>query len=212
LSALAVFFVRDAPMPPASKDQLEAPPFVGLPPATKRVIVALGLFSLVNFPDALLILRAHALGLGVSKVILAYCLFNLAYAGLSYPAGALSDRTSANVVYAVGLACFAVAYFGLGLAQTSAWVWPLFVVYGGFGAATDGVGKAWISRITPKFAQGRAQGTLQAATGLGILVAGIWAGLAWHGTGRTPLLISGAVAAVAAVFVATALPLEKIPA
>jgi MFS family permease len=212
LSAAAVGIVRDAPMPPAPKEVLEPAPNVELPPATKRVIIALGIFSLVNFPDALLILRAGALGLSVSAVILAYCLYNLSYAGLSYPAGALSDRLSPNKVYAVGLVCFAIAYFGLGIVHTSAWVWPLFAIYGGFAAATDGVGKAWVSRITPKIAQGRAQGTLQAATGFGILAAGLWAGFAWHGTGRTPLLISGAVAAVAAVFVATALPLEKLPA
>ncbi len=177
-----------------------------LPAATKQVIVALGLFSLVNFPDALLILRAKALGLSFAMVILAYCFYNVAYAGLSYPFGALSDRLSPNTTYAIGLTCFAIAYFGLGVAGSSAWVWPLFFVYGGFAAATDGVGKAWISRLTPKALQGRAQGTFQAATGAAILVAGVWAGLVWHGTGRTPLLISGVVAALAAVVVATALP------
>jgi MFS family permease len=177
-----------------------------LPAATKRVIVALSVFSLVNFPDALLILRAKALGLSLAMVILAYCLYNVAYAGLSYPFGALSDALKPSHAYAIGLVCFSIAYFGLGIAHSSAWVWPLFIVYGGFAAATDGVGKAWISGLTPKELQGRAQGTFQGATGGAILVAGIWAGLVWHGTGRTPLMISGVVAALAAVFVATALP------
>ena len=176
-----------------------------LPAATKRVIGALTIFSLVNFPDALLILRAKALGLSLALVILAYCVYNIAYAGLSYPFGALSDALSPARAYAIGLVCFSVAYFGLGIVHTSAWVWPLFIVYGGFAAATDGVGKAWISRLTPKELQGRAQGTFQGATGGAILVAGIWAGLVWHGTGRTPLMISGSLAAVAALFVATSL-------
>jgi len=91
LSAAAVAIVRDAPMAAASKAEAEAPAHVVLPPETKRVIAALGLFSLVNFPDALLILRAKALGLSLAAVILAYCLYNVAYAGLSYPFGALSD-------------------------------------------------------------------------------------------------------------------------
>ena len=212
LSAAAVGVVRDAPMPTAKPEDLEAPPHVSLPPAAKRVIIALGVFSLVNFPDALLILRANVLfHHRLALVILAYSLYNLAYAGLSYPAGALSDRLPPNRVYAVGLVCFAIAYVGLGVVHTSGWVWPLFIIYGGFAAATDGVSKAWISRLTPKIAQGRAQGTLQAATGFGVLAAGIWAGLAWHASGGTaghiPLLISGGVAALAAVVVATALPL-----
>jgi hypothetical protein len=35
--------------------------------------------------------------------------------------------------------------------------------------------------------------------GGGSLVAGIWAGLAWRGSGRVPLVVSGAVVAVLAV-------------
>ncbi|MEY2469674.1 MAG: hypothetical protein QOF21_2372 [Actinomycetota bacterium] len=208
LSALLVFVARDRKRDVDPKVHAEAVQAsrAPLPAATKRVIVALTVFSLVNFPDALLILRAKELGLTLSSVILAYCLYNVAYAGFSYPAGALSDRTTPNRVFALGLGCFAIAYFGLGIVTTPGWVWPLFVVYGGFAAATDGVGKAWISRLTPKASQGRAQGTFQGATGAAVLIAGIWAGFAWHGTGRIPLLISGTIAAVAAVLVSSALP------
>ena len=214
LSALMVTVVRDArrSVDLAPSAGAIPPVAIPLPAATRRVIAALTVFSLVNFPDALLILRAKALGLSLAAVILAYCLYNVSYAGLSYPFGALSDALTPNRVYAIGLVCFAIGYIGLGLAGSSAWVWPLFVVYGGFAAATDGVAKAWISRLTPKAIQGRAQGTFQGATGGAILVAGIWAGLFWHGTGRTPLIISGVVAAVAAVYVATALPFRPVPA
>ena len=208
LSALMVGVVRDARRAAGATKQTGVTTTSNepLPAATKHVIAVLTVFSLVNFPDALLILRAKALGLSLASVILAYCLYNVAYAGLSYPFGALSDALSPNRVYAIGLVCFAIGYVGLGLAGSSAWVWPLFIVYGGFAAATDGVAKAWISRLTPKSLQGRAQGTFQGATGGAILVAGIWAGLAWHGTGRAPLIISGVVGAIAAVYIATALP------
>jgi len=165
-----------------------------LPRPVRRVIALLTLFGLVNFPDALLLLRAKALGLTVSGVIGAYVIYNLSYALFSYPAGALTDRIRPQLVYAAGLACFAAAYLGLGLVTTTAWVWPLFVIYGGFTACTDGVGKAWISRLAPDHSQGRAQGLYQAATGGAVLIAGLWAGLAWHDTGRVPLLISGVTA------------------
>lgn len=57
-----------------------------------QLIILLGTFGLVNFSDALLILRAKSLGLGFVGVVLAYAAYNLSCAVLSYPAGALSDR------------------------------------------------------------------------------------------------------------------------
>jgi MFS family permease len=213
LSALAVALANDSHVVARVKEARAsgiARVATAMPDDAKRVIVALTIFSLVNFPDALIILRANELGLGLGAVILAYCLYNFSYAGLSYPAGALADRLSSNVVYAMGLVCFAVGYFGLGIVTDKIWVWPLFVVYGGFQAATDGVGKSWVSKLVPAELQGRTQGTLQAATGVGVLIAGLWAGFAWNGTGRTPLMISGVVALAAAAFVAVALPARKV--
>ena len=84
-----------------------------------------------------------------------------------------------------------------------AWAVPLLVVYGAFTACTDGVGKAWVSSLAPAEAQGAAQGLFQGLTGAGVLLAGVWAGLAWGTGGVAPLLISGTVAAVLAVGLAS---------
>jgi len=198
LSALLVLAVRDQfpPAAPAPARAAAAAPVrpTGLPRSYWRVVGVLTVFSLVNFPDALLLLRARALGLSVAGVILAYVLYNVFYAGLSYPAGALSDRFPRPYVFAAGLAFFAVSYLGLGLVSTSGWVWVLLPAYGGFAACSDGVGKAWVSGLAPAGRQGSAQGTYQALTGGAILVAGLWAGFAWHGSGRWPLLVSGTAA------------------
>ncbi|MDQ6648810.1 MAG: MFS transporter [Actinomycetota bacterium] len=200
LSALLVLAVRDVgPVTPPKAPAETAQPIV---PAGRealsrpywRVVGVLTVFALVNFPDALLLLRARALGLSVAGVILAYVLYNTVYAAASYPAGALSDRFPRPYVFAAGLGFFAVGYLGLGLVTTSSWVWVLLPAYGGFAACTDGVGKAWVSGLAPAGRQGSAQGTFQALSGGGILVAGVWAGFAWHGSGRVPLLISGTAA------------------
>ena len=74
-------------------------------------------------------------------------------------------------------------------------IWPILLIYWGFTAATDGVGKAWISSLVPPDMQGRGQGLYQGLTGGAVLVAGIWAGLAWGKQGTVPLLISGIAAA-----------------
>lgn len=208
LSALLVLAVREAPASgreptaarrPVRKDSVGTAAAAPLPARYWRVVGVLVLFGLVNFPDALLLLRVHQLGFSVAGVVGAYVLYNLVYAVLSYPAGALSDRWPRPRVFALGLTCFAVCYLGLGLAHDGRWVLPLLLVYGGFAAATDGVGKAWVSSLVPGSRQGSAQGTFQGLSGGAVLVAGLWAGFAWNTTGRLPLLLSGTVAAVLAV-------------
>jgi MFS family permease len=170
-----------------------------LPERFWRVLALLTVFNLVNFPDALLLLRAHDLGLGTAGVVLAYAIYNVAYAGLSYPAGALSDRFPRPLVFACGLLFFAVGYLGLGLIRRSGLVFLVLPLYGGFAACTDGVGRAWISTLAPGPAQGTAQGVYQGVTGGAVLIAGVWAGLAWGSDGRLPLLVSGAVGLLIAV-------------
>jgi MFS family permease len=195
LSVLLVALVREG------RTQVKGPAPVRGPvtPDVKRLVVVLGLFSLVNFPDALLLLRAHDLGLSTSAVIAAYLVYNAVYAGFSYPAGALSDRLPRHLVYGVGLLFFALGYLGLGLAGNGWLVFVLLPLYGGFAACTDGVGKAWVSSLAPADQQGSAQGLFQAVTGGAILVAGLWAGFAWGDAGRVPLLVSGVVGLVTAV-------------
>jgi MFS family permease len=173
-----------------------------LPHRVRTLSAVLGLFALVNFPDALILLRVNELGYSAAQVAGAYALLNLANASVAYPAGALSDRWPRSRVYALGLACFAIGYIGLGLVDGPGAVAALLVVYGGFAGITDGVGKAWVSALSPPEVRGHAQGLLQGLAGAGILVAGLWAGLLWTagpGSGVLPLLLSGAVAAGGAV-------------
>jgi MFS family permease len=174
----------------------------GLPPELRSLLLVLGVFSLVNFPDALLLLRAHELGLSTAGVIGAYILYNAVYAAAAYPAGALSDRLPRYLVFAIGLECFSTAYMGLGLVHEKAWVFVLLPIYGMFAACTDGVGKAWVAALAPADRQGAAQGLYQAVTGAGVLVAGVVAGLAWHHDGRVPLILSGIVASTTAIVLA----------
>ena len=199
LSVLLVGAVHEHRAPVITHERASSARLEPLPSRFWRVLVVVLAFNLVNFPDALLLLRVRELGFSVAGVILVYVTYNAAYAVASFPAGVLSDRFSPPRVYAFGLACFAVCYFGLGVVDNGVWVWPLFIVYGGYTASTDGVGKAWISRLVHGREQGRAQGLFQGLTGGAILVAGVWAGVLWHGTGRIPLLIAGVAAALVAL-------------
>jgi MFS family permease len=171
-----------------------------LPRRFWRVALVLVGIAVVNFPDALLLLRVSDLGFGTTQVVLAYVVYNLVYALASYPAGAISDRLPRPLVYGLGLLAFAVAYAGLGLVDGGPMVFVLLAVYGLFPALTDGVGKAWISTLVGDEHRGRAQGVFQSLSNGAVFLAGLWAGLLWTvgpGGGVVPLLVSGVLALVA---------------
>jgi MFS family permease len=170
-----------------------------LPRRYWRVTVVLVLFGLVNFPDALLLLRLNEIGFSVVEVILAYVTYNAVYAVASYPAGLLADRIPRPAVFGVGLVFFAIGYTGLGLTTDTVAAWLLIGAYGLFTGCTDGVGKAWISSLVGSDLQASAQGVFQGAGGFAVLAAGLWAGFLWGADGRLPLLISGIVGGVFAM-------------
>jgi len=200
LSVALVFLVRETRrvLPRAERRAVFAR--VGeLPGRYWRVTTALVLFGLVNFPDALLLLRLNEIGFSVVEVILAYVTYNAVYAVVSYPAGLLADRIPRPAVFGVGLVFFAIGYTGLGLTTDTVTAWLLIGVYGLFTGCTDGVGKAWISSLVGSELQASAQGVFQGVSGFAVLAAGLWAGFLWGADGRLPLLISGIVGAVFAV-------------
>lgn len=199
LSVALVFLVRETRrVIPAQRKAIFAR-VRDLPGRYWRVTALLVAFGIVNFPDALLLLRLNEIGFSVAEVILAYVGYNLVYAVSSYPAGLLADRIRKPAVFGIGLVFFAVGYIGLGLTTDTVTSWVLIGVYGLFTGCTDGVGKAWISSLVGSDVQGSAQGVFQGASGFAVLIAGVWAGLLWGADGRLPLLVSGIVGAVFAV-------------
>jgi MFS family permease len=199
LSVVLVAWVRD-PRPAPSKKAAEFHP-TPLPRRIYEVIAVLAVFALVNFPDALLLLRAYDMGFSATQVILIYVLFNLSYAVLAFPIGLLNDRLPRHLVYALGLVAFAAAYVGLAFAESGWQVILIFIGYGFFAASDDAGAKSWISVLAPNAAQGWAQGLFQGTVGIATLIAGVWAGLTWNvgpGHGVVPLVISGTCALVIA--------------
>jgi MFS family permease len=208
LSVLAVLFIKDQEPETKRRAKLAKADVTPentqkLSPKLTRLIWILSIFALANFPDALLLLHLSQEGWSVTEVVGAYLIFNIAYAALNFPFGVLADRLKPQHVYAVGLVCFSMAYLGFGLTNNHALAIGLIVVYGGFAAANDVVGKSWVSKLAADHQQLTVQSRLQGLGGLGILFAGIWAGLSWSlgaGFGVVPLMISGAFGLIAAVF------------
>ena len=192
LSVALVALVRERPRP---VQRAHRPPVKTaireLPGRYWRVVMLLTAFAVVNFPDALILLRLNEIGFSTAEVILAYVGYNVAYALASYPAGSLADRIPRSTVFGMGMVFFAAGYIGLGLTTDKIAAWLILGLYGLFTACTDGVGKAWISGLVPAGQQSSAQGIFQGATGFAVLSAGLWAGLLWGANGQLPLLISG---------------------
>ncbi len=196
ISVLLVRLVHEQPAitPSATKPDGLSPQRAALPRAFWSTLAPLVVFALANSSNALLLQRAHDLGLSTSSVVMVYVIYNIVTAVLSYPAGLISDRFSPRLAMISGLLVFSLVYLGLGRATHPASVWVLLPAYGVFTACTDGVSRTWIANLVGDQSRTWALGVHGGLTSAATLLAGLWSGLAWRGNGRLPLTISGLVA------------------
>jgi len=204
ISGLLTLFIRENFVKPKKvevKAKRKHPP---LPSSLKKSITILVLIQLTNIPDVLLLLRLHDIGFSTQGVVLSYMLFSAVTVLAAFPGGAIADRYSPRIVYAIGLVAFAAAYATLGLTQNHTTAIVALALYGLFPALTDGVGKAWIAGLSEANHRGRAQGVYQASMNFAILGAGIWGGAMWSkGDIQWPLIIAAIGALIGAIVLAT---------
>jgi MFS family permease len=161
-------------------------------------------FTLGNSSDAFLILRARSVGLSVTGILAMMLVFNLVYALLAGPAGALSDRIGRRRLLAAGWGVYALVYLGFAWMNAPWHAWVLMAVYGVYYALTEGVGRAFVADLVRPEAHGTAFGAYHAAIGLAALPASLMAGILWQGVGAwpgfgpaAPFLVGGVLALVA---------------
>jgi MFS family permease len=178
-------------------------------------ITIVGLFTLGNSSDAFLTLRAQNLGLSVTGVIVTMILFNLIYALISAPAGALSDRIGRRGLIVTGWLIYALIYLGFGLAWAGWQVYILYGVYGMFYGLVYGTSNALIADLVPENLRGTAYGTYNFVVGLLAFPASLIAGTLWQGVGpwsglgpSAPFLFGAGMALLAAALLAFWLPGE----
>jgi MFS family permease len=198
LSGFLTLFVRETVKANKKVDETKTKIKSGpLPRHLKKTIWILVFIQLTNIPDALLLLRLYDLDFSVTSVVLIYALYSLVTVIFAFPGGYLADRMPPQFAYALGLVAFAIAYATLGLTTSHSLAVIALVVYGIFPALTDGVGKAWIAKLSPDESRGRAQGIYQGSMSFAILAAGIWGGALWSKGATQPVLIVAAVGAIA---------------
>ena len=191
LSGLLTLFVRENYVKQSKQQVIESQDYK-LSKDLKLRIFTLVAIQLTNIPDALLLLRLNQIGFSAKGVVASYMLFSAVSTLLAYPAGVIADKLNPRVVYAVGLIAFGVGYLTLGLTNNHFVAIVAIVTYGIFPALTDGVGKAWISSISPNAHRGKVQGVYQSSMNFAVLAAGIWGGALWtSGSIQWSLVIAG---------------------
>ena len=196
LSGVLTLFIRETKRVKKveRKERVTSP----LPGGLKKTIGILVLIQLTNIPDALLLLRLYDLDFSVTSVVLIYALYSFVTVLFAFPGGYLADRLPPQFAYAIGLVAFAIAYATLGLTSSHTIAVIALVIYGIFPALTDGVGKAWIAKLSPDDLRGKAQGIYQGSMSFAILAAGIWGGALWSSGSTQPVLVVAAIGAIVA--------------
>lgn len=167
-------------------------------PEFKKYLWGWTLFSLANSSDAFLLMKAQAMGVSLKVIILQYCAFNLVYALTAPYLGKLSDRVPRQYLLIFGMAVFAFVYFGFGKA-TEVWqFWILFLFYGLYMGATEGVGRAMAVDYCPPHLKATALGVVGTVTGLAAIVGSTSTGVIWDRFGsQMPFYLSAALTLIA---------------
>jgi MFS family permease len=186
----------------------------GLDSRFRRFLAVIVLFALGNSADAFLILRAQERGLGILGVLGMLATFNLVYAAVSGPAGALSDRVGRRALIIGGWLAYGLLYLGFALAGHPWQVWLLYALYGIYYGAVEGTTRAYVADIVEPHERGTAYGLYNSAVGLAALPASLIAGVLWQGAAgwagfgpAAPFLFGAALALLAVgLFVIWATP------
>jgi len=174
----------------------------GLSPGFKRFVLVASLFGLSNMTYMLFILFVLQFvqpPWGLDPLVFAtalYVVFNIFYAALSAPAGALSDRVGRKTVIALGYLVFALTCLGLALHQRVPLVPAvigLFCLYGVSKALVDGTQRAYASDLAPAEARGYALGIFHTCVGFASLASGALTGLIWDLVGAPWAFLSAAI-------------------
>lgn len=171
----------------------------GLPIEFKRYLIVAGIFALGNSSDMFLLLRARELGVPQEQIPLLWAAISLITTIFGTPLSALSDTMGRKRFILIAWLAFALFYIGMGLPSASIYqVFGLFIVYGLFKAAIEGVEKALVADLAPKGLTGTAFGWFNLINGLMLLPASIIFG--WIYESISPMyafMFSGSCAIIA---------------
>ena len=181
------------------------------PKQYRQLLIGLLAFALFNSSDVFLLLKAREAGVSDTAVIGLYMFYNLVYAIAAYPLGILADRIGLKRIYIAGLLMFALVYAGMSQATSLPIIAALFLVYGLFSAATEGISKAWITNISAREDSATAIGTYTGFQSICSLLASSITGFVWFQFGGMAAFIGTALVTLCVAFYLLRMPEEVTP-
>jgi MFS family permease len=170
------------------------------PKEYRKLVIGLLAFTLFNSSDVFLLLQAKQSGLNDTMVIGVYIFYNLIYALFAFPLGILADKVGLKKIFILGLALFVLVYLGMSVNKNIHFFFGLFLLYGIYASATEGISKAWISNITDRKETATAIGTFTGLQSICAMIASSLTGLIWFWWGAKIVFITTAVATVFVLF------------
>jgi len=194
LAVIASFYLKDKnKIFPTTKNQTPFFSFLKYwkvsPLLYRKVVLGLLAFTLFNSSDVFLLLKAKQEGLSDISIIGVYIFYNLVYALFAFPMGIIADKIGLKKMFVSGLFIFAIVYFGMSAISGIYAFAGLFLLYGIYAAATEGISKAWISNITDKKDTATAIGTYSGFQSICTMLASSVAGLTWYQFGANATFI-----------------------
>jgi MFS family permease len=144
----------------------------------KRFLWPAGVFALGYFSLGFILLKAHAVGFGVTDIVLLYALFNITCVVFAPWVGKLGDKVGRRHIVLLGYAVYAFINVWLMVASTQWEMLAVFALYGFFYAIDESQSKAFIADLEPD-RRASAMGIYGLVTGSLYLPASLVAGALW---------------------------------
>lgn len=171
------------------------------PAAYRKLVTGLLIFTLFNSSDVFLLLKVKQAGLDDTMTIGVYIFYNLVFALAAFPLGILADRIGLKKIFLAGLLLFAIVYAGMTVSGSMYWYGLLFLIYGLYAAATEGISKAWITNISSKADTATAIGTYTGFQSICTMIASSLTGWIWFTFGaNTAFITTSAVTVLVLIY------------
>lgn len=165
----------------------------------KKASLLLLLFALFNSSDVFLLMRFKETGVGDAMLLGAYIFYNIVFAVFAFPIGKWADGLGIKKILIGGWAVFALVYTGFAFSHETPVFAVLFLLYGIFAAATEGLSKAFISSFCQPHNMGEKMGGFAALQSIATMIAGGITGFFWYFYGGSVALSVSAAGAIVAI-------------
>jgi MFS family permease len=174
--------------------------FKNYSPVYLRFLLVSGVFTLALSSNAFLLLKLIEVGFSDTQSAFIYALYNLSYALIAYPLGALADAIGRKRLVAWSLTLYGLVYLGFGFASQAWLVVVLFFIYGVYSAGFEGSSRAYLAELIPSEEKASAIGLYHTVNGLLLLPASFIFGWLWQNvSARAAFLTSASLALLAAL-------------